>query len=215
MNEDGASRHALQELLAHIRNESARECAEIRTRTEQEVRSLLRDAQRQARARVTRALAAERAASEARCIRENGISAMRVRRQHQQLERQALDRGWALLCNELTRRWQDPAARRAWVDGALTTAQRRLVARSWRVHHPELLDVAARRQAAAAVQALDAAIAIEWVADAALTEGVRIEAEGACVDATSCGLLAQRGQVEGLLLAAIEAASRRPPERNP
>ncbi|MDE2148459.1 MAG: hypothetical protein KGJ55_01245 [Gammaproteobacteria bacterium] len=208
MSSDQNNRQALAGLLTHIREEVARECAEIENRTEAQIRDILRDARRQARQRVVRALAAQRAELDSRCASERAAVETRLRRRHQQLSRQALDQGWGLLHAELIRRWQSAPERQEWAQAALRSAQSRLVARCWRVHCPPDWPIAQRQAASAAIGT--EAVKLQWQDDPAMACGLRIAADGACVDATPAGLLAQRDRIEGRLLAAIEAAAQAP-----
>ncbi len=200
-------RQALDELLAHVDAESARECAAIQDEAASVARDLLADARHQARRRVGVALAAERAEWKAHCVRERAAAETRVRTQRQVLARRAMEQGWRILESELVRRWQIPEGRRRWACAALRTARAFFMARSWQAYHPPQWTQSEREVVFAEAIGGDDVV-VEWHEDAALVSGLRIEADGAQLDATPAGLTARREQVEGRLLAAIGESAR-------
>lgn len=191
----------LQALLDHIRSESERECGEITQRADAEVRRLLRAARHDAREHVRHALAAQRGEAEAQCTAARAAADTRLRRRRQQLARRTLDQAWPLLEQALIARWRDPQARALWVRAALDTAGRRLPGRHWSVAHPSDWRIeegeTLLRDPAREVDA-------RWQPDAALSAGLRIESDGAFVDASLQGLLVRRAQIEGWLLAQLD-----------
>lgn len=199
----GARRAAaggLQELMDHISAESARECGAIAAQATAAARTILQEARRQARRNVAAAAAAERAEREARAALERAGVATQLRQQRQRLEAQALAQGWQLLQPELERCWQSPALRVQWAEAALRLAAVRLLGRRWLVRHPLQWSGEEGRAASAAAAGAE----LHWQEDAELSCGLRIEADGAVVDASAAGLLRQRDQVQGRLLSVIE-----------
>lgn len=196
---------ALDGLLVHIRGESARECAAIEAQAAEAAHAILHDARSRARQNVRIAMLAERAELGRRCGLERAAVATRLRHQRQLQSHLALQQAWILLEAELERLWQDPEARRIWLAAALRLAESRLLERPWRLSYPADLAETERDEAAAFVASED----IEWQADAAMRSGLRIGAGGTVLDATPAGLLWQRDQVEGRLLAGINAELQR------
>lgn len=115
-----------------------------------------------------------------------------------------LARGWEMLPRALDARWQDPMARQQWVQAAVQAALAALPPGEWTVTHPVdwpdperqacLDDLAARLGQRPAV-----------VADTALAAGLRIAAAGNVIDATPAGLLADRAEIGGRLVAEWDA----------
>ena len=205
MNMASAGGAALEQLLAHIQEELAHECAQIELRAQQLVRHILRDARREARQRVSAALVARRQDLELRCTRESAGVDTKLRRQRQRKARAVIDDGWPLLEAELARCWQSSENRVRWAGAALRLAQSRLIGGPWEVRHPQDWPESER---IAALRAADIGnVELHWHADARVDAGLRIEAGGACIDSSRSGLLARREEVEGLLLAAIEDAA--------
>ncbi|MGA9333910.1 MAG: hypothetical protein WBV39_06500 [Rudaea sp.] len=205
MSSADAETKALDELLTHIRNESQREREEINAQAARVARAILRDARHDARMRVARALAIERAARETESTRERAAADTQLRMQRQLLARQALDQCWNLLVENLSQIWRDPGLRAEWTSAALRQASSFLRSRSWRVHVAPDWSPSQRDAACVDAAIAEAAITIEWVTDEALNNGLRIEADGAVLDATATGLVTRREQIEGWLLAAIDA----------
>jgi hypothetical protein len=199
-----------QSLLQRLSEHRAARCAEIRRQAAEEARGILQEAFADARRRMGEAVATERARArrqEAACrAREQS----RARRRRQAVARNLLAEGWQALQAELERRWQDPQARSAWVEGLLEAARTRLPAGKWRLIHASGWPA---EEVEATRQRLAARVSGEVVAeeDPALRAGLRICADGACLDAgvgpPDRGLLAQPQRLEGELLAELERRS--------
>jgi len=72
--------------------------------------------------------------------------------------------------------------------------------RPWRIEHgPGWLD-SERREFEELARAKEAR-SVDWHSDPGLGAGLRIRAEGVCLDATIAGLLAQRERIEAMFLA--------------
>ncbi|MFP4182133.1 MAG: hypothetical protein ACLFTX_05990 [Thiohalospira sp.] len=196
-----------QSLLQRLSEHRAARCAEIRRQAAEEAGAILREAFADARRRMGEAVATERARArrqEAACrAREQS----RARARRQAMARQLLDEGWQLLEAELERRCQDEKARAAWVEGLVAAAQSRLPAGKWRLIHAPGWPA---QEVEATRQRLGARVSGEVVAeeDPALHAGLRICADGACLDAgvgpSDRGLLAQPRRLEGELLGQLE-----------
>lgn len=128
-----------------------------------------------------------------------------LKRLHGQRRVEALlARGWEMLPGALRARWQDPQSRRLWVDAAVAAALAALPPRDWALAHPadwpeaerqDCLDGLAGRlghRPAAAVEP-------------SLAAGLRIAAAGNVIDATPAGLLADRAEIGGRLVAEWDA----------
>jgi vacuolar-type H+-ATPase subunit E/Vma4 len=120
----------------------------------------------------------------------------------QQTDEELLQAGWKLLKESLERQWQQPDTRKQWVDNLISQALATLVSPHWRIEHPadweeeELIALQMQLH-----EQLDHAPELEPVAD--INAGLRLCAEGTCVDGTADGLMHERTRIEGLILAAI------------
>lgn len=191
-------------LLAVIANDREARCRSLAARAEDAARALLREARRElagelrARRDAVRAQGrAERAAADAR------LQAA-ARMWQQRRDAQALAAAWALLAPALHARWQDDATRRAWLERAIVRAAAHLPAADWQIR------VAPPWTTGDAdwLRGFLARLAIKdphCSTDTSLPAGIEIRAGNARVDATPAGLLADRSEIEGRLLAALEA----------
>jgi vacuolar-type H+-ATPase subunit H len=173
---------------------AAREATEIRARA-------LDKARRQLRRTAQELLAAARR----RLQQVDAEIESAARRRAADQARRALEHAWPQLPAALAARWQDPAARAAWVDAQAALAQRRLAAAGRVVLHPAAWP---DPEAAALAQRLQADGAPRLQRDPTLAAGLRIEADGAWVDGRPEALLADRARVEAMLRALLEDPAR-------
>jgi hypothetical protein len=126
------------------------------------------------------------------------------RRLHAQQRNAALlQLAWQQLPGAMLARWQQPAARAAWVAHVLASAQPRMPRGPWRiVHAPDWPPV--ERQAPMAAIAAASGAAPHFEADAAIRAGLKVVASGNVIDGTQHGLLADRPAIEASLLRALE-----------
>jgi hypothetical protein len=193
---------SLEALLGLVREHEAAECQRLISDARVHAADITRGAHRQARSRMHDAVAEERQRAE-REISAAQAHVATLRRQHQQrFAVVLLDEGWALLAAELQKRWGDPAVRAQWVAGLVREARDRLPAGPQRVIHPA--DWPPEERESLARQLGEApGHAPQFVEDAAIRAGLRLCADGACVDGTVDGLLADRSAIQGELLALL------------
>jgi vacuolar-type H+-ATPase subunit E/Vma4 len=120
----------------------------------------------------------------------------------QQSDEKLLQASWKLLKASLERQWQQPDIRKQWVDNLTRQALATLVSPHWRIEHPA--DWADEECIALQMQLheqLDHTPELEPVTD--ISAGLRLCAEGTCVDGTADGLMHERTRIEALMLAAI------------
>lgn len=194
-------------LLAVVAEYRAQRCAELLDPARAQARALVAGALREARRRVRTAIGEERkrlaaalAAAEAQLATER-----RLVTQRRAAERLTL--GWTALRAALQARWNDAAARGAWIDAHLARAQRVLHAvdptAAWTLTGPADWPADERARVAQALRA-QGAPAVRVETDAQLAAGFRVQAGHNVLDATLDGLLADRHAVQGRLLQLIE-----------
>lgn len=111
-----------------------------------------------------------------------------------------LEQCWGMLEQSLQARWQQPEYRWAWVTKILSTASAVVPAKEWLVEHP--LDWASQEQQQLADQVKTRPdIQLQFNSMSELTAGIRISADGAIVDGSLQGLMADRSAIEALILA--------------
>jgi hypothetical protein len=181
-----------------------RRCAQLRSDALGQARDILRAARKEARANVSDAVALERKHGEQALRQAQASALLEARQRDQQETRVLLQEMWTAIPSALESRWADPARRKAWVQAAVRQAQALLGGRAWRIEHGagwsqdelgELMTLVAGRDKGAPVHE------VPLVCDNEIRAGIRINAEGACLDATTAGLLASRAQVESEFLA--------------
>lgn len=190
------------ELLRLVSEHERRRCAEITAAAEAQAAAVVREAHRNARARMREnvsTLKQERQRSLALADAELDT----VRRQHQQrCDYALLESAWEPLRAALAARWRDSAARRRWVAAFVRHALARLPHVAWRIEHPADWP-GAERAALAASLGSALGMAPQFAVAGDIAAGLRVQAGAALLDGTLEGLLADRRAVEALLLAEI------------
>jgi hypothetical protein len=193
-----------QALLDLVESDRIAQCSAILTQAQTQAATLLAEARGAARSRMREAFAEER--QRARSAVATARAQLQTRRRlHEQRHAAAwLAMGWEALPGALRARWQDPAARRLWVDRTVQAARQSLRPGLWRVVHAAGLHEAEQQALAAQLQqALGTAPELKM--DPALEAGLRIAADGNVIDATQAGLLSDRAAVGSGLLGSLEA----------
>ena len=200
-------------MLQRVSQDRDRRCAQLRSDAEIQARDILRAARTEARANVSEAVARERKHAE-QALRQAEASALLDERQRaQQQTRDLLQMMWTAITSVLESRWTDAAHRKSWVQAAIRQAQTLLSGRSWRIEHGagwsqvELVELVSL---VAAKDKSDPVREVVLVCDTGIRTGLRINTEGACLDATAAGLLASRAQVESDFLAQYLALASAP-----
>ncbi len=186
----------------------------INARRDGERKRILNEAHREARgiARQAHRSARERfhAASEQlrrdRAKRIDQAKAQRDterRKRHQSALADIVKQAWPKLTGSLKARWQNAENREAWVREAIDSASFRLQRKGWRVVYPADTDDAFRDKLKGWLDEKGVEDA-EAEASGDIDAGLRIEADGATLDATPNALLAQTGRVQAALIAEIE-----------
>lgn len=191
----------VRRLLALVEDYRKRETESLLEQARQDSRAILRQARQEARQRLREAIRDTR-----RHVQE-GLSAARAR-QHtammQQRHRADLDfleRAWRLLAEKLQARWDAPDSRQAWIARVRADAVRTVPGRDWLVEHPDGWTEA--EQARFRDELNDGSDRqLQFRRRDDLSAGLRIVTEGAVVDGSLQGLMADRPSIEALLLAA-------------
>lgn len=200
--EAGAAQRAAEPLLALVEAYREQACASLLDQARDQARAMLAQARADARQRVHQAVQEERA--RARSERAAAQARWQTVRRHQLQAAQAalLVDAWEALVAALRRRWQDAAARRAWIAKLLREAQQALPQGPWEVRHPPDLpeDELAPLRAALAE-------APHCVADPRLTAGLRIRSGEVVLDGSLEGLAPERARLQGELMRALVATA--------
>jgi len=186
-------------LLETLRADLEQRCRAELDAAAERARSIERAARGEARAKFAAARELERQRYELALQRARSAVETRLRERAHASGRAIVADAWQRLPAALARRWQDADGREDWIRHAVRDARQRLRGTDWQVEHaPGMSEPEWRRCAA------DGAPAIRFAEDSTLDAGLRIRAEGAVLDATAAGLLADRDRVTAALLALFE-----------
>ena len=190
-------------LLDLIETDRARRCAQMLGEAHGRAAALLSQAHADARARMRQAFAEQRQRRHERIAEAQARLATQRRLHAQQRHAALLQRMWLQLPEALLARWQQPAARVAWVAHVLTDARAHLPRGAWRiVHAPDWPPAEQQPHLPALTEASGSAPRFE--ADAAIRAGLKVVANGNVIDGTLDGLLADRAAIEASLLRELE-----------
>jgi hypothetical protein len=188
---------ALKQLLEQSRNAH---CRTVHDQAEAQAAEIRKRARRAARERVSKAAHEERA----RLERELRLVEAEIETEHRRRGRlrdsALIEAGRAALAEALAKRWEHRAEREQWAEAAVLEAGQVLLGRNWVLEHPVSWAADEREQALGFARAR-LGVEIEAQADASLEAGLRVRTDGASVDMSVAGLLANERSLEGALLA--------------
>ena len=189
----------MQALLMLLEEDRRRQCDALIADAQASARGVVRQAQRDARARMRAAFAAERH----RLDEQLKAVAARLQTEHRLSEQERLAQllrlGWQMLPEALLERWQDPGGRRKWVAEVIDIAHRLLPHEMWTLSVAPGWPAEERDQALQSVaRRLGYTPGCSEVPET--QAGLLIIAAGNRLDATLGGLLADRAAVEARLL---------------
>jgi hypothetical protein len=192
----------LQELLEVVDQDREKRCAELIDQARADAERIVKQAWKSTRARLHHEVLHARQEYRRQLLLEQASNEARRRQARERVDRAWLDQVWQPLQEALVQRWQTTEGRLLWVDALMRQATGRLVQSDWQIHHPADWPEAERRQLATRLQAV---LGKEpaFVADPALSAGIRVCAGHTVVDGSCAGLLRDRTHIEALLLAAL------------
>jgi len=190
---------AQQHLLAVVERYREEQCAELLERANQQARQLVRQAYGDARSRAQRGIADVRLRHRQQVAAAQARQQTRMRQQRQHNNSALLAGLWAPLRAAILSRWQEPGARREWIDALLRTAAANLLDSNWTIQHPADWPQAEQQ----ALRTRVGEVSVSFAPQADMAAGLRICAGGACVDGSVDGLLKDRSRIESLLLAGL------------
>ncbi len=194
----------VRQLLQVVARHRDARCDELLGQARREAGQVIRQAHAEARSRLHQSV------QDIREERRQRFAAAEAQRQtHRRRRRQAADllllaAAWQPLRQALLARWTQEAVRRRWVEFLVRQASAILVATDWRIEHPRDWP---EQERAALQEELAGRLGRrpDFIPREAIPAGLRICADGACVDATIEGLLRAQTRIESLLLARFNA----------
>lgn len=199
-------RARMRALLDIVESDRQTRCQGLFDQARADAAAALTLARSQARAQMRETFADERQRARSRIAAAEAELQTR-RREHMQRRVEALLAiAWQRLPGVLLQRWRDDAARQHWVRAALNAARVALPPGPWTVvHGPHWSEAECEALAAACRQVSGAAPRL--VVGERISAGLRIGTDGTVVDATLAGLLADRDEIGGRLIAELEKAA--------
>jgi hypothetical protein len=195
----------VQQLLEVVDQDREKRCAELLDQARAEADAIVRQAWRKTRVRLHHEVLQAREQYRHHLLLEQASNAARRRQLSDRVDRAWLEQAWQPLQEALIRRWQTAESRTLWIEAVTRQAMARLLRRDWQIEHPSDWPTAEQQQLASRLQAALGETPV-FVADPALRAGLRVRAEGTCVDGSCAGLLRDRAHIEALLLAAARGA---------
>jgi hypothetical protein len=193
---DSKVKHLLDVVTQH-RDEK---CAAIRASAQAEARALLRTAWHEARERLHNDNVETRRRIEHALASQEAQRKTRARQQRQADDSVLLAAARAALQAALLQRWQQPASRQQWCEALVKAAVTTLDGKAWTVEHPADWPMSEHDALLQLVNSLCGKMP-RLQAKADISAGLRICAEGTCMDATIDGLLRDRERIDAELLA--------------
>ncbi len=198
------------ELLKLVESYRDKNCDLIRERARAQAAEIVTQAKHDARAHMRTAIKQERARAQAHIASTRAHLLTKRRQRQQRSDKLLVEQGWEKLIETLMMRWRDSNQRSSWVKALVLQGLALLPTGEWRVAVPpgwerdEMLGLGDEMAALPLVQSPT------FVEDSSITAGLRIEVDGACLDATMDGLLANRAAIEAQLLAEISRSCSQP-----
>lgn len=200
----------LNALLELVKQSREKHCREVLDNARAEADRIRRAARKQAREKISQTVRDERQRMNNEVRMAEAEIETEQRRRGRRRELALLKAGRKALAEALEARWQEPANRRLWAQGALietaTIVRSTTVrAREWTMEHPvdwaeEEIDPIVQY----AQQHFQATVRPQ--PSEALGAGVRIRSQGVLIDMSIAGLLANEQTMEGELLAEFNRA---------
>jgi hypothetical protein len=193
----------LEHLLDVVAGNRSKRCAELRETAHKEAGEIVRQAHAKCRARMHRHVMELREKYRVRSSSAYARNQTMLRKQHQKADRAILDVAWQDLREKMQAVWNNPDARRDWVNAAIAGASTRVLGQQWRLEHPrdfneEEVGMLKRQIADKTGMVPDSVVQKD------IEAGIRIVVGGTVIDATLEGLLNQKSEIEADLIARIK-----------
>ncbi|MDH5172979.1 MAG: hypothetical protein OEW92_11210 [Gammaproteobacteria bacterium] len=111
-----------------------------------------------------------------------------------------LETCWNSLADKLHARWRQPESRRQWITKIVSTATALVPATEWLIEHPQDWSSDEQQQLGRQIEARVGGQA-RFAAVPEITAGIRISTEGAVIDGSLQGLMADRNAIDSVTLA--------------
>jgi F0F1-type ATP synthase membrane subunit b/b' len=194
----------LRQLLQVVARHRDERCNELLGQARREAGQVISQAHAEARVRLHQSIQGIREERRLRLAAAEAQLQTHRRRRRESADLWLLAAAWQPLRKALLARWSQETARRQWIDFLVHQACTLLVATDWQIEHP--LDWPVRERATLEERLAGQLGRVpEFIPREDLAAGLRVCANGTCVDATLEGLLRDQTRIESLLLARFNA----------
>jgi hypothetical protein len=201
---DDAVEVQMRQLLQVVARHRDARCNELLGQARREAAQVITEAHAEARARMHQSVQGIREERRLRLAAAEAQLQTRRRRRREAADLWLLAAAWQPLRKALLARWSQETSRRLWIDFLVRQACTLLVATDWQIEHP--VDWPVQERAALEERlAGELGRLPEFIPREEISAGLRICADGTCIDATLEGLLRDQTRIESLLLARFNA----------
>lgn len=190
----------VQRLLEIVEAYRKEQCDALINQATEDSRQIIRQAYREARMRLHQDIqnSREHMRSELSSARAK-LHTMMMQQRHQ-ADQRFLEQSWNLLAAKLQARWQQPKQRQAWVEKIVLNAIQMVPGKDWLVEHPK--DWSGEEQKQLRSQVNDKFTGkLKFNKVTEITAGIRIITDGAVIDGSLQGLMADKNGIESIFLA--------------
>jgi F0F1-type ATP synthase membrane subunit b/b' len=203
---DDAVEAQMRQLLQVVARHRDERCNELLGQARREASQVIRQAHAEARARMHESVQGIREERRSRLAAAEAQLQTRRRRRREGADLWLLAAAWQPLRKAMQARWSQETARRQWIDFLVQRACTLLVATDWQIEHPLDWPLQERTALEARLEGQLGRLP-EFIPREQISAGLRICADGACVDGTLEGLLRDQTRIESLLLARFNAGA--------
>jgi F0F1-type ATP synthase membrane subunit b/b' len=203
---DDAVEAQMRQLLQVVARHRDERCNELLGQARREASQVIRQAHAEARARMHESVQGIREERRSRLAAAEAQLQTRRRRRREAADLWLLAAAWQPLRKALQGRWSQKTARRQWIDFLVQRARTLLVASDWQIEHPLDWPVQERTSLEERLNGQLGRLP-EFIPREQISAGLRICADGTCVDGTLEGLLRDQARIESLLLARFNAGA--------
>jgi hypothetical protein len=195
----------VQQLLQVVARHRDARCRELFAQARRDAEQVIRQAHAEARSRMHQSIQGIRETRRQRLVASEAQRQTHRRCHRQEADQRLLAAAWPPLRKALAARWSHEPVRQQWIDLLIRQACTLLLSPDWEIEHPRDWP----EQERAALQERLARLLgrpPEFVAREGIGAGLRISANGTCIDGTLAGLLRDQVRIESRLLARFNAS---------
>ena len=175
-------------------------CEEISRNSVEQAGEIVCQAHRDARRHLRRHAEEDRKNAARKLMAYEATLKTAQRQERQRHDTQFLEQTWQLLCRELVDRWNQSDHREVWIGNVMRKADKALPKKQWRIDTGSGWPDEEQKRLKSLVTEVTG-VEPQWFEDKRIEAGVRISVDGASVDGTLDGLVANRERLEAEMLA--------------